>query len=268
MSLPDVLNGNADGLSLLAVVATLVLLVALERWIHQHIHGVAYLFTRNKDAAILLYAVPLFPGVVLHELSHWVMAKLLGVKTGGISLLPKRDRSGHIRLGSLVIERTDAIRASLIGIAPLFSGSLVVLYIGYRMIGVGALGNALLTGSIAAIASSFGALLRVPDMWLWLYLLFAIANAMLPSPSDRETWTPVVLFLVVIVGLAYLLGFSRVLLDLAPVVVTSLRWLAVAFGVTLVADMPFVILIASAEWLLGMMRGERVYYYQPPKKKE
>jgi hypothetical protein len=105
-------------------------------------------------------------------------------------------------------------------------------------------------------------------MWLWLYLLFAVANAMLPSPSDRETWPPVILFLGVLVILAYVLGFSQVLLGLAPLVMTGLRWLAVAFATTIVADLPFVILIASAEWLLGTLRGERVYYYEPPKRKK
>ncbi len=259
MSLPD-WNANAEWLSLAAVIATLVPLVALEKWIHQHLHGVAYLFTRNKDAAVLLYAVPLFPGVVLHELSHWMMAKLVGVRTSSLSLLPKRDRSGHIRLGSVVIERTDPIRASLIGVAPLISCSVVVLFIGYWVFGVSTMGEALLRGDVAAIAATFLEMLHVPDMWLWLYLLFALANAMLPSSSDRETWPPVLLFLALVIGLAYLLGFSRILLDLAPLVVTGLRWLAVAFAVTLVADIPFVILIASAEWLLGSWRGERVYY--------
>jgi hypothetical protein len=259
--------GVMDWLPVLAVIVTLVLLAALERWVHQHIHGVAFLLTHNKDAAVLLYAVPLFPGVLLHEFSHWAMAKLLLVKTNGVSLLPKRDRSGHIRLGSVTIERTDPVRSSLIGVAPLISGSLAALYLGYRTFGVGSLGDALVRGDIGAILSAMAAVLRVPDMWLWLYLLFAVANAMLPSPSDRETWPPVIWFLVIVVGLAYVLGLSRFLLDLAPLVMLGLRWLAVAFTVTLVADAPFVILIAVAEWVVGSVGGQQVYYYQPPRRK-
>jgi hypothetical protein len=259
--------GVMDWLPVLTVIVTLVLLVVLERWVHQHIHGVAFLLTRNKEAAVLLYAVPLFPGVLLHEFSHWAMAKLLLVKTCGMSLLPKRDRSGHIRLGSVTIERADPVRSSLIGIAPLISGSLVALYLGYRMFGVGSLGGALERGDIGAILTALVAVLRVPDMWLWLYLLFAVANAMLPSPSDREMWPSVIWFLVIVVGLAYVLGLSHFLLDLAPLVMLGLRWLAVAFTVTLVADVPFVILIAIAEWLVGSIGGEQVYYYQPPKRK-
>ena len=115
-------------------------------------------------------------------------------------------------------------------------------------------------GNIGAIFAAWLTVLRAPDMWLWLYLLFAVANAMLPSPSDRETWPPVILFLVGIVVVAYVLGFSSFLLELAPLAVNALRWLAAAFAVTLVADAPFVILILCAEWLLGTLRGQRVFY--------
>jgi len=259
--------GFSDWFALLAVIATLVPLVALQRWIHQHLHGIAFLLTRNREAAVLVYAVPLFPGVLLHELSHWVMAKLLFVRTGKMSLLPKRDRDGHIQLGSVTVERADPVRSSLIGIAPLISGSLVVLYLGYRMFGVGALEGALRTGDIGVIVSRFVAMLGVQDMWLWLYLLFVVANAMLPSPSDRETWPPVILFLTVMAGLAYLSGLSHVLNELTPFAVTGLRWLAVAFAMTIIVDLPFVALIAFAEWLFGSIGGQRVYYYQPPKRR-
>ena len=250
----------SDWLSSLAVIATLIPLVLLERWIHQHLHGIGLLLTGSQDAAVLLYALPLLPGVVLHELSHWLVAKLLGVKTAKMSLLPKRQRGGRVQLGSVIVQQTDAVRASLIGIAPLVSGSLVVLVIGQRTLGVGLLGEALRTENIGVIFSAWLTALRAPDMWLWLYLLFAVANAMLPSPSDRETWLPVILFLAGVVVVAYVLGFSSFLLELAPLVVTALRWLAAAFGMTLVADVPFVILIVCAEWLLGTLRGQRVFY--------
>ena len=87
-----------DWLPLLAVIATLVPLVLLERWIHQHLHGLALLATGNDDAALLLYALLLLPGVALHELSHWAMARLLGVRTAGMNLWPRRQRDGRIRL--------------------------------------------------------------------------------------------------------------------------------------------------------------------------
>jgi len=257
----------SDGWSVLAVVATFIPLVLLERWIHQHIHGVALLATRHDDAAVLLYALPLLPGVLLHELSHWLAARLLGVRTAGMSLLPQRQRDGRVRLGSVTIYQTDVVRASLIGVAPLICGSLAVLAMGQWVFGVGALGEALQSGKFEAITQALAAALSAPDMWLWLYLLFAVANAMLPSESDRETWPPVILFLAVVVVAAYVLGFSNVLLDLAPLVTSALRWLAVAFAWTIVADVPFVILIALAERTLSAASGQRVYYKRVDKKK-
>jgi len=250
----------SDWFPLLAVIVSLVLLVSLERWIHQHLHGVALLATGSADAALLVYVLPILPGVVLHELSHWAVAWLLGVKTTRVTLLPRRQSNGHIQLGSVTIRQTDPVRASLIGAAPLVTGSLVTLLISHLAFGAGAVGDALQTGDANAVAWALAAALHAPDMWVWLYLLFAVANAMLPSPADRATWPPVILFLAVFVGMAYVLGLSNLLSPLAPFVVAGLRRLALAFGVTLAADLPFVILIALAEWSLGALRGQRVFY--------
>jgi hypothetical protein len=248
-----------DWFPLLAVVVTLIPLVWLNRWIHRHLHGAMLLLTGRTNAAMMLYFLLLLPGVLLHELSHWLMAKLLLVRTFGFTVWPKRQRDGSTRLGSVEIRPTDSVRASLIGAAPLISGSIVVLLIGNHVFGAETLG-VLQTGDVGALASALWAALKARDMWIWLYLLFAVANAMIPSPTDREPWLPVILFLVLVVGVAYGLGFTQFLLGLAPVVLTGLRALAGAFAVTLMADVPFVVLILCAEWLLGKLRNRRIEY--------
>jgi len=239
---------------------TLVPLVWLERWIHQHLHGIGLLLTGDQNAAILLYAVPLFPGVVLHELSHWVVARLLFVRTTKMSLFPKRQRGGRVRLGAVEMHRTDPLRASLIGLAPLVSGSLAVLLIGNQILSAGPLGEAVRAGKLKEILAALWAVARGPDMGLWLYLLFAAANAMLPSSTDREAWPTVLTFLAVVAVLGYLLGMSRWWLGLATLVAEALNWLTLAFAMTLAADVPFVLLIVLVEQLLGQWHGRRVYY--------
>jgi len=77
----------------------------------------------------------------------------------------------------------------------------------------------------------------------------------------------VILFLGVVVVVTYILGFSSLLFELAPLVMAGLRWLGVIFAMTLVTDVPFVILIGSAEWTLGTLRGKRVYYKRIDKKR-
>src|SRR5512139_345685 len=194
--------------SFLWFLGALIVLVLVQRWVHKHLHGVAYLITRQPDMALLLYSLPLLPGVALHEISHALMAALLGVKTANLTLIPQRQPDGHVRLGSVQVERVDAVRSSLIGLAPLLAGSVAILLIVRFAFDMNTIGDAVQRGEVAALLSSMGALLRAPDAWLWLYLIFSIANAMMPSPSDRETWPPVILFSLLLLSLAVAFGLS------------------------------------------------------------
>ena len=115
------------------VALTLPILLFLQRWIHRHLHGVAFLLTGNKNWAVVLYAIILFPGVLLHEFSHWLTATLLGVRTGSFSVLPRTKSDGSVQLGYVEYYKTSSvgpIRESLIGSAPLVTGTAVILLIG------------------------------------------------------------------------------------------------------------------------------------------
>jgi hypothetical protein len=239
---------------------TLILLVLVQRWVHQHLHGVAYLISKQADMALVLYSLPLLPGVALHELSHAIMAALLGVKTANLTLIPQRQSDGHVRLGSVQVERVDAVRSSLIGLAPLLAGSAAILLIIRFAFDVNTLGEAVQRGDLALLLGSLGGLLRAPDAWLWLYLLFAIANAMMPSPSDRETWPPVILFSLLLFSLAVAFGWNSAIEGMGIVVDQIMRWLAAAFTVTLIVDAPFVLIIFLIEVTSSRALGRRVEY--------
>jgi hypothetical protein len=243
--------------------AALILLMLVQRWIHQHLHGVAYLFTGHHDIALLLYALPLLPGVALHEVAHATMAALLGVKTAHLTIVPQRQADGHVRLGSVQVERVDVVRSSLIGVAPLLAGSVAIVLIIRFAFGVTTLDEAVQRGDVGGLLASLGGVLRVPDAWLWLYLLFAIANAMLPSPSDRETWLPVALYSLLLFACVAALGWTDAVEGMSLVVDQVLRWLAAAFTITLVIDLPFALLLLIIEATSSRMLGRRVEY-QPP----
>jgi hypothetical protein len=246
--------------SFLWFLGALVLLVLVQRWVHRHLHGVAYLITKQPDMALMLYSLPLLPGVALHEFSHALMAALLGVKTAGLTLIPRRQPDGHVRLGSVQVERVDVVRASLIGFAPLLSGSVAILLIIRFAFDVNTIGEAVQRGDLAALLGSLGGLLRAPDAWLWLYLLFAIANAMMPSPADRETWPPVILFSLLLLALAIAFGLNSAIAGVGVVADQLLRWLAAAFTITLIVDMPFVAIIFLIEITSSRALGRRVEY--------
>ena len=241
----------------------LVLLVVVQRWVHQHLHGVAYLFTGNRDMALLLYALPLLPGVALHEVAHATMAVLLGVKTAQLSIVPQQQADGHIRLGSVQVERVDVVRSSLIGVAPLLAGSVAIVLIIRFVFGVTTLDEAVQRGDLSNLLTSLGGVLRVPDAWLWLYLLFAIANAMLPSPSDRETWLPVALYSLLLFTCAAALGWTDAVAGVSLIADQILRWLAAAFTITVLIDLPFALLLLIIEAASSRMLGRRVEYLSP-----
>jgi hypothetical protein len=241
-------------------VVSFMLLVLVQKWIHRHLHGVAYLLTGDPEMAVMLYALPLLPGVALHELSHALMATLLGVKSAKLTIIPRRQPDGHIRLGSVQVERVDALRASLIGLAPLLFGGLAVLLISTYAFGVSTLGEAVRAENIGGVIASLSGVLNAPDAWLWLYLLFAIANALVPSPADRVTWPPVILFSVLMLILALIFGLNSAVADVGNLIGEGLRWLAAAFTITLVVNVPFLIVIWFGELMVGRVKGQRVAY--------
>ncbi|MCB0120554.1 MAG: hypothetical protein KDD72_16075, partial [Anaerolineales bacterium] len=109
-------------------------LVMLQRLLHREIQIVILLITRNRQLTIGLFSVLFFPGVFLHELSHFLMAKILGVRTRGFSLIPQAMSDGRLQMGYVEVERTDIVRDSLIGLAPLIAGTAFVAYAGiYQM---------------------------------------------------------------------------------------------------------------------------------------
>jgi hypothetical protein len=253
-------------MSFVWVAAALPILLVLQRWIHRHLRGVAYLFTGRQRWAVVLYALILFPGVLLHELSHWLFANLLGVRTGAVSLLPRQQPDGSIQLGYVEYyrRRLDPLRESLIGGAPLITGTLVILLIGIRVFDIPTLRTALATGEIAGLSAALGQLFNTPDFFLWLYLIFAVSNAMLPSPSDRRAWPAFIILLIVGAGLLYLLQMQDLLLDgLVGPVATVFGFLGLAFTMAIGVDLVFIFVIYVVETVISRLKNVELVYGGP-----
>ena len=245
---------------LLWLAVTLGTLLLIERWIHRHMQGVMLLLTGDPEVAVTLYALPLLPGIALHELSHALAAILLGVRVGRISIRPKRTGQ-RIQLGFVPVERTDAVRASLIGLAPLLAGSIAILLIGYSLLGLQSTGEAMLAGNWHGLLTELPAALQTPDAWLWAYVIFTISSTMLPSGADRQAWPPVILFLLMAGLLIWIAGLGpAIVYSLSGFLTLALHWLAAICAITIVIDLPFVLLIASGEKLLERLKGWQVDY--------
>ncbi len=243
------------------LIVSFALLYPLNRWITIHIQGVAFLLTRSRQSATWLFWVLFLPGTLLHEASHWITATLLGVKATRFSVWPKMKRSGKLQMGAVQVESSDPFRHSLIGLAPLIFGSVAVLIMG-SWLELDRIAVAVNTGDVAVMWQAVMRILSFPDVWLWLYLIFAISNAMLPSESDRESWWSVVLYLSVVLMLV-------IFFDVNPAVSPTLQSFALdtlnslfsAFVITLAVDVFFIVFIGLFELILNLLLGRSVQYH-------
>lgn len=248
-------------LSWLWLLVILVPLIVLERLIHRHLQGVWLLLFRDPDMAMILYSIIMLPGVALHEFSHWAMATILMTRTGRFSIFPQRLPDGTLRLGFVETQRTDMFREAVIGAAPLMVGTLVILAISFGPLNVAAMSEALAVGDLGGVLEGLVAVTQVPDAWLWLYLLFAVSNSMLPSTSDRRAWLPVLAVVAVVVGALVYAGFSNVLLNVATGPLDAvIRSLASAFTITVVLDVFCLPPLLVLERGLSRLTGLKVEY--------
>ncbi len=241
-------------LALAALAATLLILLWVTRWLTRHLQVLGMRWLNDPDVVLWIYFALILPGVVLHELSHWLTAWLLGVPARLPSLGPERigsRRGGKVSLGSVQVAKTDPLRSSLIGLAPLLVGATVIFLIGTHVLGVDELTRRGLDG----ILTGLGDLLRVPDFWLWLYLIFAVSNAMLPSESDMQPVRPVLVFLGIVAAVAVIVvGLPNVPPALVTGVSAFAAYLASAFALTLAVDAVFMLVIGLLELLTNAVK--------------
>lgn len=164
-------------------------------------------------------------------------------------------------MGAVQVEVSDPFRHAIIGVAPLVFGSVAVLFIGYGWLGLEQVGTALLNGYLDEIWQELVNLMSVPDVWLWVYLIFAISNAMLPSASDREAWRTVIIYLGLALLLALGLGVNpNIPVALQDLGLTILAYLLAAFTITIVLDWVVIVLLFLLETVAGLLLGRRVNY--------
>ncbi|MFO7918442.1 MAG: hypothetical protein R6V13_10210 [Anaerolineae bacterium] len=237
--------------SLILLSAMAASLVPVNRWFSRRVQRLSLLIFGNGAAATYLYALLMLPGTLIHELSHYIVARLLAVKTGRISLVPQVSRDRNITLGTVQVAETDVVRASLVGVAPLLAGSALLVSIVRWGLGV-----TILTASAEGGIPEIGDLSEHPRSWLWLYLLLVTGNSMFPSPSDRRPWLAMGIYMGILLSTAALgLGMMGALpklltspfADRALALLENIaRSLALAFIYTLFVDLS----VGGALWML------------------
>ena len=188
------------------LVALLVALWWVSRQLAHYFISIVLLFTDHESFAVAAYAIFIFPGTLVHETSHWLIARMVRVRTGSFDVLPKLSRDGTIQLGSVGIRGGHLGQHALIGLAPMIVGSILTVWLSYSLVDVDALGYALESGRWSAVAEVLLASLRKPDALLALYLLFTISDSIFLSSSDRAPVQQLGLYLGLVLIPLYVFG--------------------------------------------------------------
>ena len=174
-------------------VLLIVIMAALRQQLVYEISGASLLLFGSTRPGIVLYSLIFLPGTIIHELSHWIVAEILQVRTGAITIFPEFEGTGESqRLGSVATAKSDPFRGFLIGVAPFVTGIGILLVLGrLLMIGWG-----------------------VFSWWyliLIIYGVIVISNSMIISKEDRRTWPFIIIALVLLIIVMY-----RMQLTLSP----------------------------------------------------
>jgi elongation factor P hydroxylase len=81
-------------------VAGFLLVIFLTRWITRHMQGIMFLLGADEEVIMYLQFILFFPGILVHEVSHWITAQLLGVRTLHFSIWPKKKGKGKVQYGA------------------------------------------------------------------------------------------------------------------------------------------------------------------------
>lgn len=163
----------------------LVLLFFFSRLLTRSLSSFLLRLTRSQNITIQLLSFLFLPGIIFHELAHLLVAGMLFVPVGEIEFMPQ-IKEGGVKLGSVVIGKTDPIRRAIIGVAPVFAG-LAILF------------------AIFSFAfSSSNTIILVAGF----YGLFAVSNTMFSSKKDIEGLLEVLIVGAIIALTLYFIGFG------------------------------------------------------------
>lgn len=187
-----------------------------------------YSMTKSEKASIWLFSLLFFPGTLVHEIAHWLMAKILFVRTSSMEFVPQMQ-GDVIKMGSVSIAKTDPVRRLLIGVAPVLVGLSIVIA-----------GIWVLQGYTSQLV-----------WWEWIlagYLVFVVASTMFSSRKDLEGNISVFITIIAMGVIFYLLGFDWVLQSMYTYITINLNEFFRKLSYLMIVPLGINIVIGVLEW--------------------
>lgn len=234
----------------------LIGMLFLQRRLHFEIQTVLILLLGHIGAARVVFSVLFLPGVLLHEISHLLMAWVLRVRTLRISFIPQAMPDGRLRMGYVETGTADIFRDGLIGAAPLLSGGAFIAYTSFVRFDLPPRWLELIWENPDGWLESFLRFTSHPDFWLWFYLLFVVSSTMFPSEADRRAWLPLIFIFLPIIALLLIAGAGDWLrLHLVPSVLDFLGLQTSLLGVSLLVHAILLLPVYVLRRVISRIKG-------------
>lgn len=184
-------------LSVFWVILTLVILYFSQKsLLHQFSYLVRH-FGGSRKFLIILWSLIFLPGTVVHELSHFLFAILVGARTGKIEVFPEflegedEHSDGSVALGYVQTQKLNIIQGVLVGLAPFIVGLCLLVYLG------------------TLITSNYY-LQNYQLLIFQVYFFFTVSNSFFPSNTDLTHVIPAAISLIVLVLTGWFFGIQFV----------------------------------------------------------
>ena len=164
-------------------VIQLIILSFISNKLFNRIYLFLHRFFKKDSTVVLVVSLVFLPGTFIHELCHALTAVLLGSAVRSFSVWP-RVEGDSIKMGYAEVEVLDIFRNSLIGIAPLLFGSMILYY---------------LTSVFLTVSLIY--------KFVLLYLIFQISNSMFLSPADVKEVRILLFLTLFLIVTVYIINF-------------------------------------------------------------
>lgn len=161
------------------------LLLLMSKILINSLVKILYRLTGSHSTVINILVIIFLPGTILHELAHLLVAGVLLVPVGDLEVVPVIS-GDEVRLGSVQIGSTDPLRRTIIGIAPILVGIILIIF-GLSFI------QSIPNGGIFSLQNC-----------LAFYLIFTVSSTMFSSKKDLEGTMVFSVTALILLGLSFL----------------------------------------------------------------